>query len=121
MNKLKKHRNACAPLALCYISGIDNETVLRVCIAAGFDFDEGMYEDDIIEAANELEMTLERVKYLRKPSLAKFIETHTEGLYLILTIDHALCIDNGLIYDPRCPGEGGGRKIYSAYKVIKSM
>lgn len=120
MNKLKKLRNACAPLALCYISGIDNETVLRVCVAEGFDVDEGMYEEDIIDSSESLGVSLEKIKYLRKLTLQKFIEKYPTGLFLILTLDHALCIDNGLIYAPREIHAGDKRIVYSAYRVDKN-
>lgn len=118
---LKKHKNACAVLALRHISQLDEETVLRVCSTAGFDMADGMLEEDIIEAAADLGVTLEKIKYLRKLTLRDFKKKHPMGLFLILTFDHALCVDNGLIYDPReiARGAGDRRIVWSAYRAAK--
>lgn len=120
---LKKHKNACAVLALRYISQMDEETVLRVCSTAGFDVNDGMLEEDIIEAAADLGIKLEKIKYLRKIPLKYFRKKYPLGLFLVLTYDHALCIDNGLIYDPRERIKGrypcDRRIVWSAYKAAE--
>lgn len=65
MKKIKKIDGSCAVCALHYVSGIDEETVLRICAMHGFEAGEGMTDDEYLEAAADLKLTLKKVKTSR--------------------------------------------------------
>jgi hypothetical protein len=122
MRKLKKLKNACAPMALHHVSGIDHETVLRVCASCGFDVNEGMSDEEWQEAAQELLIEITRC-HTGKINLGSFVKKFPIGLYLVTTFDHILCVDNGLVYDPREMIKGRypglGRSVKGAWRVEK--
>lgn len=121
MKKLKKIDASCAVLALHHVSGVDEETVLRVCKLHGFEAGEGMEDSDWQEAAKDLGVKIRRIS-LEPCRLSKFINNHEVGLYLLGTMDHLFVIDNGVIIDPRTKMFGKfpglGRIIKEAWRVV---
>ena len=119
MKKIKKIEAACAVCALQYVSGIDEETVLRVCALHGFAAGEGMTDYEWKEAAKDLRLKLKKTKDVNL-TLRHFKRKHPEGLYLLSTRDHLFALDNGIIIDPRNPNPPGlGRIIKGAWLVTK--
>lgn len=86
-------------LALHYVSGIDEESVLRVCAFHGFVPRLGMFDEEWQEAARELGVRTKSKGEL-DIRLNKFIKENPEGLFLVTTRDHLFVIDNGLLVDP---------------------
>jgi hypothetical protein len=119
MKKLKSIPGACAPTALHYASGIDEETVLRVCSFYGFEANQGMDDSEWKNAARDLSLDYRQIS-IQPCTLKQFIKNHPAGLYLLGTVDHIFCLDNGVIVDPRNPHMPGlNRKIKQAWRVIK--
>lgn len=120
MKKLKKIDNSCAVVALHHVSGIDEETVLRVCVLHDFNCKDGMEDEDWREAAKELGIKVVSIP-LTPCRLKKFLKEFPTGLFLVGTRDHLFVIDNGIIVDPserqagRYPGLG--RIIKQAWRV----
>ncbi len=100
MKKLRKIEGSCACLALHHVSGIDEDTVLRVCTLHGFTPEDGMEDLDWQEAAKDLGLRLRMVP-MKDVRLSKFVKAHGAGLFLVGTFDHLFVLDNGLIVDPR--------------------
>lgn len=106
--------------ALQYASGIDEDTVLRVCAMHGFEVGMGMTEDEYLDAASDLKLTYKRVHFKHPCTLRQFIRKHPEGLYLVATWDHLFCLDNGIVADPRNDARPGlGRIVKVAHLVTK--
>lgn len=119
MKKLKEIDGSCAVVALCHVSSIDEETVLRVCTSCGFEAGQGMEDPEWQEAAKCLGLKLRAIK-LKPCFLKEFIRKKKKGLYLVGTFDHLFVVDNGIIVDPRNPRPPGlGRLIRQAWKVEK--
>ena len=119
MKKLVKIDASCAVCAIKYVSGIDEDTVLRVCAVEGFEAGEGMEDDAWMAAARQLGVRFRRVS-LEPAVLSRFIKDHPKGLYFVGTVDHLFVIDNGIIFDPRCANPPGlKRTITSAWRVLK--
>jgi hypothetical protein len=118
MKKLLKIDGSCAVVALAHASGVDEETVLRVCTSCGFEAGSGMDDDDWQEAANCLGLTLKQVR-MKPMALYSFIKKYQDGLYLVGTVDHLFVVDNGIIFDPRNPTPPGLRRsIKQAWRVV---
>ena len=118
LKKLKKIAGACVVLAFCYASKQNEETVLRLCTLHGFEPGRGMTDIEYLACAKVLGLKLK--KKLSEPiELRKFLKLHPKGLYIVVTCNHMLVVDNGLIIDPREGGDTGKqrRKIISAWKV----
>lgn len=119
MKKLTKMSAACACLALYYISGQAEDTVLRICKAHGYKEGEGMSDDSWKAAATQLGINL-RGLAIEPHTLRQFIKNHPEGLYLVATHDHIFVVDNNLVIDPRYSnGLGLRRIIRQSWAVIK--
>lgn len=119
MKKLKKIEAACVLCALWYVSGIDEETILRICKSYGFKEGEGMQDQDWKSACRHLDIDIRGVS-IETCTLRKFIKNHPTGLYLLGTFDHLFVVDNSIIVDPRCENPPGmGRLIKQAWLVIK--
>ena len=122
MKKLIKIDNSCAVIALHHVSGLDEETVLRICKLYDFSPHEGMDDEDWISAAKDLGITVRSV-FNGSERLSKFVNNHKDGLYLLGTFNHLFVLDNGLIVDPRAKGWGGypglSRLVKQAWKVTK--
>ncbi len=120
MKLLKRIEAACAPVALCYVSGIDEETVIRVCAMHGFEAGEGMTDDEYLEAATDLGLECIRVRNAKDMRLGAFVRKHATGLYLVATHDHLFAVDNGIVADCRNPDRPGlGRIVKAAWRVEK--
>ena len=123
MKKLLTIDGCCAVLALHHVSGVDEETVLRVCTLRNFHPKKGMEDRDWKAAADDLGIKV-RGLAMEPCRLKRFIETHPDGLFLLGTHDHLFCLDNGIIIDPREKMAGrypGGRRIIKqAWRVTKS-
>lgn len=122
MKKLLKISGSCVLCALHHVSGIDEETVLRVCQLHNFTPGSGMEDADWLEAAKDLGINLRAATY-RDCRLKQFVKNYPIGLYLVGTRDHLFVLDNGLIVDPREKMAGRypglGRVVKQAWKVIK--
>lgn len=100
MKKIKKIKGSCAVVALHHVSGVDEETVLRVCKLHGFEVGEGMEDDDWKEAADDLGISIRAIPF-KNCRLRAFVKKYPLGLYLVGTFDHLFVLDNGIIVDPR--------------------
>lgn len=119
MKKIKKIEAACAVCALQYVSGIDEETVLRICAMHGFAAGEGMTDYEWKEAARDLGLTLKKTRDINL-TLRQIRRKYKHGLYILSTHDHLFALDNGIIIDPRNPKPPGlGRIISGAWIVTK--
>lgn len=122
MKKLIKIDNSCAVLALHHVSGLDEDTVLRVCKIHDFTTHNGMEDEDWINAAKDLGISVRSV-FAGCERLSSFIKKYPDGLYLIGTFNHLFALDNGLIIDPKAKGWNGypglGRLVKQAWKVTK--
>ena len=108
-------------IALQYVSGIDEETVLRVCALHGFESKAGMEDEEWRAAAEELKIKT-RAMSLSPQKLRRFKRDYPQGLYLLGTCNHLFAIDNGIIIDPRCEKPPGlDRIIRQAWKVDKNV
>lgn len=124
MKKIIKIENSCAILALHYVSGLPEDTVIRVCKSHDFDPMFGMSDEDWIDAAKELGIVI-RMVFSGSERLGKFFNNHKEGLFLIRTHDHLFVIDNGFIADPGGKETGFypglGRLVKQAWKVTRIL
>ncbi len=122
MKKLIKIDNSCAVLALHHVSGLDEETVLRVCKINDFTPKNGMDDEDWINAAKDLGITVRSV-FNGSERLSSFMAKKLDGLFLIGTFNHLFVVDNGLIVDPRAKQWDGypglGRLVKQVWKVTK--
>ena len=122
MKKIIKLENSCAVVALHHVSGLDEETVLRVCKIHDFDVKIGMDDEDWIAAAKDLGITIRSV-FEGSVRFKTFMNQHKTGLFLIRTSDHLFVLDNGIIIDP-CAKEWDGypglsRVVLQVWKVTK--
>jgi len=92
LKKIKSIPAACAVFALCYVSEIDEDTVIRVCRLCGFEAGEGMTDFEWQEAAEHLKLKLTKVK-MNPRKLKTFIKEHKRGLFLVCTKDHLFAVD----------------------------
>ena len=122
MKKLMKIDNSCAVIALHHVSGMDEDTVLRICKFHDFTPKGGMIDEDWIAAGKDLGITV-RLVFSGSVRLKQFLTTHKDGLYLIRTHDHLFALDNGIIVDPATKESKTypalGRLVKWAYKVSK--
>ncbi len=120
MKKLNRIKNCCAVVALFYVSGKKEDTVLNVCRFYGFHPDEGMDDEDWRDAAVHLGLKVRQVNF-KDMRLKKFIKLHPAGIYLIATWNHLFVLDNGIVIDPRgsIPPNGLNRIIKQAWTVKK--
>lgn len=117
MKKLKEIDSACVLVALWYCTGIDEETILRICTAYGFKPKMGMDDREWKSAAGHLGIKVRGIA-LEPCTLHKFIKNHPAGLFLMGTWDHLFVVDNGIIVDPRCSNPPGlKRVIKQAWRV----
>lgn len=122
MQKLKKIDGSCAVLALHHVSGLPEDTVLRVCKLHGFEPSLGMEDNDWRAAADDLGIKVRSIN-IEPCRLKKFVNNHKSGLYLLGTFDHLFSLDNGIIIDPREKMRGRypglGRIVKQAWLVCK--
>lgn len=119
MKKLKKLGGACAPLALWYVSGKEEDAVLRICQAYGFKETEGMDDSDWKKAAAQLGIRMRAIPF-EECTLKKFLREFKAGLYLVCTWDHIFVVDNGILIDPRnLKPPGLSRMIKQAWRIEK--
>ena len=118
LKKLKKLKGACVVLAFCYVTKQNEETIERMCTLHGFEPGRGLTDIEYLACAKMLGIKLRKVSF-EPMELRKFLKEYKKGLYVVVTYDHMLVVDNSLIVDPREGGETGHqrRKIISAWKV----
>lgn len=105
--------------ALQYVSGVDEETTLRVSALHGFVIGKGMSDAEWRAAATELKIVSRGVA-MEPRILRHFLRDYSEGLYFVATHDHLFVVDNGIIIDPRNPKPPGlKRTIRQAWRVEK--
>lgn len=122
MKKLLTIDGCCAVLALHHVSGIDEETVLRICTLRNFKPKKGMADKDWKAAADDLGIKI-RGLIMEPCRLKRFVEDHPTGLWLLGTHDHLFVLDNNVIVDPREKQRGKypglRRVIKQAWRVEK--
>lgn len=118
LKKLKTLKGACVVLAFCYITKQNEETVERMCTLHGFEPGRGLTDSEYLACAKMLSIKLRKINFAPM-ELKKFLSAYKKGLYVAVTHDHMLVVDNGLIVDPREGGDTGRtrRKIINAWKV----
>lgn len=99
MNKLRKLKDSCAVVALCYVSKVPEDVAIRVCTLFGY-HGTGMEDDQWQAAAKQLGIDMRLVPLEESMRLHAFVRDHPNGLYLVWTVDHLLVVDNGKIIDP---------------------
>ncbi len=119
MREIQRIKGACAPTALHHVSGIDEDTVLRICALRNFVPAQGMWTKDWLEAADDLGIKKRKVS-MEPCRLSTFIKKHPKGLFLCETYNHLFVVDNSVIVDPREKLRGNypglGRIIQSAWR-----
>lgn len=100
MNKLKTIEGSCAVLALHHVSGVDEDTVIRICTLHNFKPAKGMKDRDWKAAADDLGIKI-RMLQMEPCRLKNFWENHPSGVYLLGTHDHLFVLDNNILIDPR--------------------
>lgn len=120
MKKIVKIKNACAVVALLYVSGATEETVLRVCKMHGFETDHGMDDEDWRDAAVSLNLRVRSVS-LSPVRLNKFVKEYKTGLYLVGTHNHLFVVDNGLVVDPRHENPPGLDRVVKQAWTVKRL
>lgn len=119
MKKLKKIDGSCAVVALLYVSGMDEDTVIRICQFHGFEAGNGMSDEEWQAAAKDLKIKFKLVA-MKPCTLDVFIKTNPKGLFLVGTCDHLFVVDNGVIIDPRNERPPGlRRRIKQTWRVIR--
>ena len=117
MKKLYKIDGSCVVVALHYVSEKDEETVIRICTLHGFKEKQGMDDPSWKKAAADLGIAFSG-GIIPPVTLKKFISDHPTGLYLLGTTDHMLCVDAGIVVDPRNESPPGmNRRILQAWKI----
>ena len=119
LKKLKKLKGACVVLAFCYVTKQNEETIERMCTLHGFEPGRGLTDVEYLACAKMLGIKLRKAINFQPTELKKFQKEYKKGLYVLVTHDHMLVLDNGLIVDPREGAETGRtrRKIINAWKV----
>jgi len=127
MKELNLHSipNTCAPVALKYLSGKDDVEVTEACLR------QGIFEDEIIEAAKLLGVTLIKMDGMKPMEVRKFQKEYPIGKFLVTTHDHIFVIENKTQVDPylvtenvkrvnagKKPIPGTRRMLLEAWKVI---
>jgi hypothetical protein len=123
MSKLLRKHGYCAPLALQYVSGEEDDYVHEICTNSGFTPEWGMEDHEYFEAARELGVKFRRVQLkqrgLYRQKLSKFLDENPQGCFLIYTSNHLFVVDEGDIYDPLNEvGFGLDRLVTGAWKVF---
>lgn len=120
IKKLLKVKAACAVCALQYVSGVDEEAVLRICALHGFKRGHGMYDREWRAAAHSLEIKSRGVA-MEPRTLKQFIKDYPAGLFFVATHDHLFVVDHQRIIDPRNKQPPGlKRMIRQAWRVTKT-
>lgn len=120
MKKMRKIDGACVPCALWYVSGVDEETVLRICSSCGFETGIGMEDPEWKEAAHCLGIEMRSIPVEQPCTLHQFIKRNPKGLFFIGTVDHLFVVDNSVIVDPRNNNPPGlTRRVKQAWRVNK--
>ena len=119
MKKLLSIDGSCALVALKYISGIDEDTMERLCTANNFKPEVGMFDEDWKKVAKILGIKI-RSAIIEVGTLKQFVKSHPDGLFLVCTHDHIFVVDNGVVFDPKFPNAIKlKRVIKQAWKVTK--
>jgi hypothetical protein len=118
MKKLKKLNAACAVLALHYVSGRDEDAVLRICKLHGFEVGYGMEDEEWRNAADELGIKVRSIATLPL-KVHQFIKNNSTGLFIVGTFNHLFVVDNGIVIDPRFTPPGMHRVIKQVWRVTR--
>lgn len=112
--------NTCALTAICYASKKDEETIIRMCIAHNFKFQNGLTDRQWMKIARITGLSF-KSQLKEKTTLGKFISKHKKGCYFVSQADHLFVVDDSIIYDPRTKYKnlpGLKRVIVQAWKII---
>jgi hypothetical protein len=99
--------NTCAPVALKYLSGKDDVEVTEACLR------QGIFEDEIIEAAKLLGITLIKMDGMKTMEVRKFMKEYPKGKFLVTTHDHIFVIQDRVQIDPYLETENAKRALKS--------
>lgn len=117
MKRIKKTEGWCSAVALKYVSGLPEKTVMAVLEHEGFDPSHGAEDSEWLAAAKTLGIKLKSVR-IEPQRLRKFIRKRV-GLFFVCTHDHIFVVREGLVYDPMF---GSGRLdcvVRWAWRVIE--
>ncbi len=98
MKKLRKLKDSCAVVALCYASKAPEDVAIRVCTLHGYQ-GAGMEDEQWKAAAVQLGIK-SRAVTMESMRLHQFVKAYPKGLYLAWTVNHLLVVDNGRVIDP---------------------
>lgn len=122
MKRLRRIKNACAVIALQYVSGIPEDFVLELCKDCGFDSDAGMEDEEWKEAGRFLGIFTKKIIIKPKTTLRAFIKKYPNGLFFVANTQHIFVMDDGVVRDPK-GGFGGkcgkSRIIKQAWYIYK--
>lgn len=99
MKKLRKLKDQCAVVALCYASKVPEEVAIRMCTLHGYKAGIGMADEDWRSAAKSLGIKTCAVP-MEHMRIHQFIKEHPTGLYLCWTVNHLFVVDHGKLIDP---------------------
>lgn len=101
--KLKKISGSCAPLALMYLSGLQENIVHEISVTHGWRQDWGMEDYEATKAAKDMGLKLRRLNLKKRElygvKLREIIKAYNEGKYLVYTTNHLLVIHDGRVVD----------------------
>lgn len=118
MKRLKKIHGSCAVLALKFASGKDESLVIDICKFHGFEWGEGMTDEEWCAAAKDLGIRKRLIKF-KKCSLSNFIKDHPIGMFFVGTYNHLFVLNNGGIINHPSEGSMDMRRIVKkAWKII---
>lgn len=122
MKTLRRVKNACAVIALHYISKLPEGFVLELCKDCGFNSSDGMEDEEWKEAGRFLGIFTKKIKVGPKTTLRAFIKKYPNGIFFVANTAHIFVVDNGIAVDPK-GGFGGkcgkGRIIKQAWYIYK--
>ena len=142
--RLESFGNNCTLVAVkAVLNGTrSDDEILRAFRGRGYVDNRGMYCKQWHQAARDLGLELAKVVLpkaegrwvtssdrwgeekqslrIRRETIGEFARRHPEGVYFISTVDHALVLVDGQVWDPNCVTSGVGRGIVKAMKVLNS-
>lgn len=143
--RIESFNNNCTLVAVkAVLNGTKtDEEILEAFRGRGYVDNDGMVHSKWTGAAEDLGLELEKVNVKRsgtkfytradrygwdeqtyakygRQTLASFAKEHPHGVYFVSTVDHALVLVDGQIWDPNCVFSGMTRGVVAAKKVVNS-
>lgn len=119
--------NNCTLVAARELTGLPDETILRVWREHGYQDHGGMWDRDWVPALRDLGLRLVQKSTWRlnnrrapHPTLAQFVSDHPEGVWIAGTSSHVMVVRDGRIVDPNYRRPGTRRLIRRAWLVLNA-